>query len=264
MGFSRLPIPRLHPAATRKICKGYILIVQMMRVLVAPDPESLAEVASQEIRSVLSKQKRPANLGLSGGNTPGPTYQRLFASDFDWEITDLWLADERWVGWNHPRNNGRMIAGYFPPEVEPRFHRPPHSHMFSPRNVIDRYQEILDKLFAAGPPQVILLGMGEDGHTASLFPGSDGLTETESCYLAHQIPETGEWRLSASFPLLLSAGHLFVLVTGPYKAGVLAEVLEGKTDTYPAGRLLETKGDLTWLLDEAAASQLTSTPVEKR
>lgn len=233
-----------------------------MRVVVYPDPDHLAEAAAAEITATLDGGRDRVTLGLSGGSTPRLTYQAMRHLTFDWDRVDLWLSDERWVPPDDERSNGAMVEATFASQIPARLHRPPYAEGMDPGEAASLYEQTLRRLFAGDHPDTVLLGMGADGHTASLFPSSAALAEHRRWYVANQIPGTGEWRLTATFPLLLAARRLFVLVTGAAKAATLAEVLEDDAP-YPIRRLVEASERLTWLVDEAAATGLASTPVER-
>jgi 6-phosphogluconolactonase len=105
-----------------------------------------------------------------------------------------------------------------------------------------------------GGPDLVLLGLGSDGHTASLFPGSSALRETHHWYAANTIPETGEVRLTATYPLLSATSLLVFVVVGGAKAAALRDSLDGST---PAGRVHTDRGRVLWHVDEEAASLVT-------
>ena len=234
-----------------------------MRVVVCPDPDVLARHAAAEITTCLESTVDSPTLGLAGGSTPRHTYAELAQAPFDWSRVDLWLSDERWVPPDDVRSNGAMISEIFASPTSARLHRPPYGENLHPDVAAAAYEEDLRSLFGAGRPEVVLLGMGADGHTASLFPGSAALTERRRWYVANRIPESGEWRLTSTYPLLLSARRLFVLVTGVEKVTTLAAVLE-HDGVYPIQGLFEAADRLTWIVDEAAASRLVSTPLVYR
>ncbi len=235
-----------------------------MRVVVFPDPDVLARGAAAEIISTLNRRKGPLTLGLAGGSTPRPTYEELARTSFDWRRVDLWLSDERWVPPDDDRSNGAMVSDAFADRTAARLHRPPYAEDMPPAEAAAVYEDTLRRLFGGDPPDLILLGMGADGHTASLFPGTAALAERRRWYVANRTPGGGEWRLTATFPLLLAARCLVVLVTGVAKAATLASVLEDDSGVYPIQGLFEAADRLTWLVDEAAASRLVATPVERR
>jgi 6-phosphogluconolactonase len=111
-----------------------------------------------------------------------------------------------------------------------------------------------------GRPGLVLLGMGDDGHTASLFPGTTALEERERTYVANWVESKEAWRLTATFPLLWSARRIFFVVTGETKGDMLRRILEGG-EPFPAQRVAAGAEDATWFLDAAAASRLTASPL---
>ncbi len=231
-----------------------------MPIVVHPDPDTLARDAAVRIVAALSTVGDPrANLGLAGGSTPRRTYEELTRISFDWGRVDLWLSDERWVPPDDARSNGSMVDRVLASRIGAPLHRPAYDGDADPGRVAFEYEQLLHRIIPDGHPDVVLLGMGADGHTASLFPRTAALDERTRWYVANRLPESGEWRLTSTFPLLLAAHHLFVLVTGEAKAETLRAVLEGEPGRHPAQRLADAGDRLTWLVDEAAASQLSTT-----
>ena len=108
-------------------------------------------------------------------------------------------------------------------------------------------------------PDLVLLGMGDDGHTASLFPGTDALEVTDRSYVANWVAGKDTWRLTATFPLLWSAREIVFVVTGKAKAAMLARIID-QQEPLPAQRVAAGNPNTTWFLDEAAASLLTTNP----
>ena len=125
------------------------------------------------------------------------------------------------------------------------------------------YAEILGSVFVGRDgvvaPDLVVLGIGDDGHTASLFPGTDALDERDAIYTANWVGSLDTWRLTATFPLLWSARTVAFLVAGSGKASVLAEIIEGAIP-YPAQEVAAGAADVVWLLDADAASQLRNRP----
>ena len=121
----------------------------------------------------------------------------------------------------------------------------------------------IDSRDIAGKDSIVLLGMGTDGHTASLFPGTGALEETDRWFIDNEVPQLDTWRLTASIPLIQRARTVMVFTAGESKASVLSEVLEGPDGVYPIQLLRHAAGEVVWLIDEAAASQLTETPLER-
>jgi 6-phosphogluconolactonase len=148
------------------------------------------------------------------------------------------------------RSNGHMAAVSLMDHVGARFHRPRWSELMEPDDSAAHYEATLRSLHD-DRPSLILLGVGADGHTASLFPASSALDETERWYVANEIPESGEKRLTATYPLLWRARHLLVITTGESKAEAVRDSFAGNT---PAGRIGEGNAEVEWHVDQAAAS----------
>ena len=193
------------------------------------------------------------SLGLAGGSTPEAAYEMLRGRATGWENVVAWLGDERWVPHEGERSNGRMASDALLGHVDATFHRPLHSDGLAARDSAAYYEATLREAHAGRRPDLVILGLGEDGHTASLFPGSHALEERERWYVANTIPETGEPRLTATYPLLWMAKRLIVLAVGESKAAAMAATIAGET---PASLLSEGDGELEWHIDRAAASQL--------
>jgi 6-phosphogluconolactonase len=226
-----------------------------VRVIVEPDAAAVASTAAELVREELSIPG-PATLGLAGGRTPAATYRLLAGGNIDWERIGLWLSDERWVPADHPDSNALMARQTLGPDAVNRLLVPAFD-LGQPNKAAAAYGRELENTFAAtgGVPGTVLLGIGADGHTASLFPGTAALTVEDRLYVANHVSRLGAWRLSATVPLLASARHLVFLATGGDKAEVVAEVLD-KAVPYPARLVAERAAEVTWILDANAASGL--------
>lgn len=197
-------------------------------------------------------------IGLAGGSTPQATYELLNTMDIDWSGATLWLGDERWVPADDPESNAGMVRRTLGPAA-PRLLAPDHT-LGDPHEAATAYAVALAERFAAGGdgrPGLVLLGMGDDGHTASLFPGTEALDERRRSYVANWVENKGVWRLTATLPLLWAAEQICFLVTGEAKAGMIRRVLEDG-EPLPAQRVAAGAANVTWFLDAAAASQLTA------
>jgi len=222
-----------------------------MRVEILDEP--YAHTAAAMIASRLRARNGKVNLGLAGGNTPRPVYEALAGEDPGWERVDLWLSDERWVPPDDADSNGRMVEETLASRVLATFHRPRWSSELEPADSAAYYEATIRGL---GHIDVVLLGMGGDGHIASLFPGTEVLSyRGPRLYMANQLPRLETWRLTATYSLLTSASEVLVLVIGEAKADVLAAVVEDPAADYPAKMLADC--ETTFLVDEAAASVLT-------
>ena len=224
-----------------------------MRIIVSEGPVELADRAASHIAELISTYEgRRVSLGLAGGSTPRATYERLRNTEVDWTAVDCWLSDERWVPRDDPDSNSRMARLALLDHVPAVFHDIGWRKKRLPQAAAQEYSAKLETIFDEAP-DIVLLGMGEDGHTASLFPGTDALEDTSSGYIANFVPGKG-WRLTATLGLLNRARHLVFLVAGTGKAGVLSRVLNG--EPFPSTLVGRGHSDVTWLVDEAAAAEL--------
>ena len=200
-------------------------------------------------------------VAMAGGSTPAATYRRLSTIDLPWARMCAWVGDERYVPPDHPDNNGAMIGRLLLDGVDARFLRVPWEEGRSAAWAAAAYERDLLGAMARdsyGPrPDLVLVGMGDDGHTLSLFPGSPALGITDRWYAAARVEAKQPWRLTATYPLVHRAKQIFVLVSGEAKAPALAGVLAPSDDPpLPARRLMDGDAPVTWLVDEAAASGL--------
>ncbi len=230
---------------------------------IAPGPEDLARIATGLIVAILNaalERRGEATLALAGGSTPRPTYKSLAAVGFDWGGVDLFLGDERCVGTNDPESNGRMVRESL---IEPagipedRFHR--IRGELGPHEGAVEYERRLRARFPAERPgfDVILLGIGSDGHTASLFP--DAPESPASTWVTPaRAPESPRDRVSLTYRALAGAKRTLFLVAGAAKAPVVERILEGRGADLPAARVAARASRATWLLDRAAAARLSS------
>jgi len=203
-------------------------------------------------------------LALSGGSTPRALYARLAepaqATRMDWGRVHLFWGDERCVPPTDGSSNYRMANEALlskvpiPPANVHRIHGEDE-----PRAAANAYETLLRSCFAgAATFDLVLLGMGSNGHTASLFPGLTALDETERWVAAELVPEVGMWRVTLTAPAINAAARVLFLVAGRDKAATLRDVLSGPRDPrrLPAQLISPSPGRLTWLVDEAAAAEL--------
>lgn len=225
--------------------------VKRMELRVHPDPEAVAKAVAERVSALLEASPGRVSIGLAGGTTPETSYRLLASHPRHWERVDAWLSDERWVPLHHPRSNGLMAARSLTDLVGAALHRPRWSENLEPADAAAHYEATLRSLHADREPDLILLGMGEDGHTASLFPQTPALTEERRWFVANPVPQLGETRLTATFPLLYRARAIVVMAVGAHKASALRETFQGRT---PAGLLATAPGAVEWHVDRAAAA----------
>jgi len=196
-------------------------------------------------------------IALSGGNTPRPAYARLAAlgHDLPWDLIRITFGDERCVPPDDPESNFRMAWETL---LAPA--RVPEKSILRMRGEIDpqiaaqEYEDQLDLMARQHTEPIyrhdlILLGLGDDGHTASLFPGTAALEETIRRVVANFVPKLNAWRLTFTFPLINQARHILFLVGAAKNPGLIGRVLEGD-QKLPAARVDPSAGDVTWMIGE--------------
>ncbi len=189
---------------------------------------------------------RRASLALSGGSTPGPVYRELAKRDVPWHRVDFYFVDERFVPPDHPESNYLL--------AEEALFKPlgvPADHVFRMQGERQDRDEAARDYEKRLPPvlDVVVLGMGEDGHTASLFPGGSALEEKTRRVLAVVGPKPPPWRMTLTLPVLQSARKVLGLVAGAGKRDMVRRVLAG--EDLPAARVPQAQ----WMMDKAAAGQ---------
>jgi 6-phosphogluconolactonase len=228
----------------------------MAQLEVYPDARALARAAAERFVGLATDAiEIHGRFGavLSGGSSPRATYQLLadeFAASLDWGRVHFFWGDERNVGPDHPESNYAMVRRALLdriPVKRENIHR--IKGELPPQQAAAAYIEELDGFLGTdGEFDLVMLGMGTDGHTASLFPGSRALQETRpvtSTYVEH----LRSWRITMTLPLLNSARSAMLIVSGASKAPTLARVLGG--ESLPAA-LIKPAGELVWLVDQAA------------
>ncbi len=223
---------------------------------VAATPDELvrasAEWLGKEIQSAIAARASCA-LALAGGRTPEPVYRALAASrDIDWSNVDLYFSDERAVPPEHPESNYGMVMRAL---VSRAPLRPERVHRMEAERA-DRDQAARDyERELASPLDVLVLGIGQDGHTASLFPGSDALDERRRLVLPVLGSKPPPERLTITPPVIESARKVAVIATGADKAAMVARGIEGPWTPRDVPAQLARRGH--WFLDRAAAARLT-------
>lgn len=170
----------------------------------------------------------------------------------------MWLGDERWVNRHHPESNAGMARATLVDRVGGRL-LAPNDGIGHPAMVAAAYEAALMSAFidrGSGPaPDIVLLGLGDDGHTASLFPGTAALDDLTNLYVANWVESKDAWRLTATLRLLWSAGELVFIVTGSAKAAIARKIIVDGV-SYPAQRAAASARRVTWFLDSGAAGLL--------
>lgn len=201
---------------------------------------------------------RSFHLFLSGGSTPKVIYAGLAERGIDWSNVHLWWGDERFVPHDHADSNYRMVTEQLLSRIEiPSLQVHPWPILSSPELSAKTYEEEFRRYFDSDDHQIDiqLLGMGDDGHTASLFPGTKALDEKERLCVANHVEGKENIRLSLTFPALERSQRVIFIVNGENKASAIKEVVDGKR--HPASKVVGRDSTEFWL-DNASASQLSS------
>lgn len=235
-------------------------------VRVFDTPQAVAHAAAVKLldlgREALDR-RGVFRVALAGGSTPRLMYGELAQRPeaLDWSRVELFFGDERTVPPDHPDSNYRLafehLLQHLPIQPD-RVHRIP-AERSDPHAAAAEYGTTLRRLFGPAHPwpvfDLVLLGMGPDGHTASLFPGSSALDETSRWVAATWVPRLQTWRITLTFPAINAARQVLFAVTGADKAGRLAQVLglESGGNDLPAARIRTSGGGVIWLIDQAAS-----------
>ena len=243
-------------------------------VLVYPDGEALARAAAATfVRAVgaATAARGRAFVALSGGSTPRRMGELLADNPYrdavPWEMVEVFWGDERWVPEASDESNAGVARRTFLDRVpvSPSRINPFPTSLPDPELAASMYATQIKTVFGVtdGRPafDLVLLGMGDDGHTASLFPGTAAIQEREALVVAHRVPKLDAWRLTLTPPVINAARDVAFLVGGAGKAATLARVLEGPehVDELPSQVVRLGGGRLRWLVDEAAAAELNGT-----
>lgn len=243
------------------------------QIEVVPDREALVRVACELITAAaaVSMGRRGAfRIALAGGSTPRPIYAAMAEDPYiDWSQWQLFWSDERCVPPTSPDSNYRMVKE----ALLDRLPQPPGlvfrmAGEGEPAAAAAAYERTVCELVPPNPNagtgdtprfDMILLGMGADGHTASLFPGTAALGDTQRLVVANEVPKLGATRLTFTYRLINAARRVLILVSGAEKAAVLREVLNGPRQVaqLPVQGVQPIKGTVTWLVDEAAYGEVS-------
>lgn len=248
-------------------------------VLIASDEAAFTKKAAQLVLEIAVKnvnESKRFTLVLSGGSTPKQLLSTLaepyFRDRFPWLQTYVFWGDERCVSPDHPESNYKMAHDvllsripFFPKDHIVRM----KGEMQPPQEAAKAYENEIKAFFRLEKTipsfDLIILGIGEDGHIASLFPGSESLKEKLKWVLAVPGPGSAPMRISLGLPVINNARKILFLAAGDSKAAIVREVLrEDEVGArFPAELVRPVKGDLIWLLDKTSASKLMSEAKQK-
>jgi 6-phosphogluconolactonase len=227
----------------------------------ADDAAVAAAVAARLIEVVRSSSHAPFAIALAGGSTPRRLYELLATRDYatriPWDRVEIFFGDERAVPPDHADSNSGMVERALLAAVPVRSHPMPAAE-----GDADAYARLLRERLPATPGgfpifDLILLGAGEDGHTASLFPGTAALDERTRAVVMNEVPQLGTRRMTLTYPAINAARRVWMLVTGDRKRHVVAGCLgDAPAPPWPIARVRPTDGELVWWIDRAAAADL--------
>lgn len=246
---------------------------------VMPDASALAVRAAEQFTQAAEKavaERGRARIAISGGSTPKATFALLadagnpWRTRMPWDKLEIFWVDERCVPPDHPDSNYRMtreaLLDHVPLKPE-QVHR--MEGELEPMAGAARYESLLRNSFrleGAESPRfdLIQLGMGPDGHTASLFPHTEALSEMAHLVTANHVVNKDAWRITLTWPVINNGSSVFFLIGGADKAGVVHEVFTGPNDPerLPSQLIWPSSGILTVILDKAAAALLPATDGE--
>lgn len=191
-------------------------------------------------------------IALSGGNTPRPVYEALAQAGLPWDKWEITFGDERCVPPDSDQSNFKMAkASLFDHAAIPAQNILRMEGEADPAAAALKYEKELLSRENPYRHDLILLGMGDDGHTASLFPGTEALHVTDRLVVSNYVPKFSTWRLTFTYPLLNAARHVCFLVSSAGKEPVLDGVFSGRSD-YPSAAVAPADGRVTWLLGGGA------------
>lgn len=238
------------------------------RLRIFPDLEALslaaADALAAQIQAAVQERERCAVV-LTGGRTPRRLYELLAGrhnATIPWRQVDLFWGDERYVPYDDPRSNYRLarLALLDHVAVPPENVHPMPTYHADPRDAAAEYEQSLRDYLAGGAARldVVLLGLADNGHVASLFPHHRALREEHRWVTAVEVPADPPQRLTMTFPIINLAATVLFLVAGEAKARAVARALrpENRVEEVPAAGVVPASGDVTWWLDAAAAAQL--------
>jgi 6-phosphogluconolactonase len=236
-------------------------------------PGALSSAAAEHFASqaeAAAASRGIARIAISGGHTPKEAFELLanpaqpFYARMPWERLQIYWVDERCVPPDHADSNYRMTREALlskVPLTESQIFR--MQGELDPEEAASRYESLIRSQFRLEGSEipsfdVVALGMGDDGHTASLFPHTGAIHETSRIVVANRVPQKDTWRITLTWPVINQARDVFFLIAGSDKAAVLKKVLTGPRDveTFPSQLIRPASGRLSMLLDTAAAAEL--------
>lgn len=204
--------------------------------------------------SAISKTKEKVFIALSGGSTPLPILEEIRKRELNWEQFYFFMVDERTVPINDPDSNFGAISKVFMDHISSKSYSMVQENMTNEGSIFN-YLAIMKDLMPhneAGFPvfDLMLLGMGDDGHTASLFPGTLALDENEKVVVENYVPQLNTSRITLTYPTILSAKELVVLIKGEAKRQIYEDIVAKTGASYPIQKIAFERNDLKWIIQD--------------
>ena len=247
--------------------------MKSVQIKTLSDPAEVSRTAALKFISLGNqaiKKRDRFSIALAGGSTPRTLYQLLAAEEFrsqiDWTKVFFFFGDERDVSPASTQSNFKMVNETLlkPLEISKKNFFRWQTEIINALETAEQYEQRIRKFFDLKEHEfprfdLILLGMGDDGHTASLFPHTEALLETKRIAVANLVKKLDSYRLTLTFPTINNAFNVIFLVCGENKAKTLQIILEGEfqPEKFPSQLVKPTDGKMQWLIDEAAAGSLT-------
>ncbi|KAA5540510.1 6-phosphogluconolactonase [Roseiconus nitratireducens] len=215
-----------------------------------PDVPTLQQAVTDAFCDLVNEtvaQRGTFNVSLSGGSTPKRVYELLSQRNLPWDAIHWFWGDERNVPPDHPDSNFRMVKTALLDQVPiPQANQHPVPvNVDDPDDAARQYEQTLREHFQTGSPEwdLVLLGMGDDAHTASLFPGTDALSVRDRWFVQNWVPKFDAFRYTLTYPAIESGRNIWFLITGQAKRDALQQVLQGPADAdrYPSQKIKPTR-----------------------
>lgn len=227
------------------------------------DGEALIDAATGQFiasaRSAIAK-RGIFHVALAGGSTPKGLYEKLATSPYveqvDWARVHLFFGDERCVLPTHNDSNFKMVRRAMIDHLaipQQNVHRMP-TEAGKPADIAVSYAQTMSEVLQGAPLDLVLLGLGPDGHIASLFPGTEALDITDTCTTSLYVEKFDSWRVTMTYPVINAARQVIVFIGGAAKAAIVSAIINDELQGLPIQRLVP-QGDYYWYMDAAAAGQ---------
>ena len=243
-----------------------------IKIDVYDDAGQLAQGVANRVLTIVAEaidERGSCSIALAGGSTPKRLYELLATDEFregiDWSRVHLFLGDERYVPLEHPDSNFQMAKEALIDQVSiPDSNVNPVPTELEATAAAAQYEDVIRTMIPAGDDRIpvidlVLLGIGDDGHTASLFPGTDALRVKDRLVVANDVPQQSATRITFTIPLIQAARETILLATGAGKADAVAKAIEGapNIEQTPSQILRDARGTVTFALDHDAAGKLS-------